>query len=176
MLSCQASYSNPDEFVRAICSDLIQSCEPSTVIYLRDFCSGSVHQCLPLPQFNLQRRQFCEAWFEHVLNAQLQGPAPVSAPSSQPSSAVGSPAVSRPSSIKVSGLANAVFQLDSSTGLASNNSTNQFPPQSKLLPPTNSLSGRFDRLEVTGFDPRSRNHRMPDELAKVWKLHEVIFC
>ena len=52
----QPSHAHPDAaaaFVRAVCCDLIQACDPSTVIYLRDACAGAVFQvrrAVPLGQ------------------------------------------------------------------------------------------------------------------------------
>ncbi len=43
--------------VNEVCSSLITSREPTSVVYLKEFCGGLVLQCLDPPQFDMQRKQ-----------------------------------------------------------------------------------------------------------------------
>ena len=178
--------------MRAVCSDLVHACEPSTVVHVRDVCAGgTVYQCLPPSQFAVQRRQFRDAHLEHVLvsNAQSQqqqqqqqranAPATrsglASVSSSVSASAAQSPRVSRPTSVNVAvavaaavaAASSALSSLDAPShagGAASGQASRSHA----------TLASRLERLDLGGGERRIRLHRLPEELARAWDIHEML--
>ena len=148
-LHLQPSHAHPDAaaaFVRAVCCDLIQACDPSTVIYLRDACAGAVFQCLTPAQFAMQRRQFRDAQLEHVLGAQLLQQQQQQQQQSQQ-------------------------QSQQQQSQQQQSQSQQQPPQQQQH--VASLSARLDRLRVGGASGGVRPHRLAEELTKIWDIQEV---